>query len=549
MFHRFVISSHSRIQRNCYPCLARLSDDRLLVVWSATMGKGHCIVGAFSADHGVTWSKPATILDSGTGRDYDPSIVVSGSRVFVTSTTVPAGGSIRTSTTWCVRSEDNGNTWSRLYEIPMNHRYTCGKTARGIRLKSGTLLFGYSWDVLCEQGRTLKTEGEMHLRAGVMRSLDNGDTWENGGDTDATYEKASGGAVRGTDEPSLVELDDGSIYMLMRTGSRHLYEARSFDEGRTWTGVGPSPLRGTNAPCALSRFRVAGRHGILCVWDNGRTRYPLCAAASFDGGRTWTQPKDLAGSTGGKQASYPGCAQAADGTLVAVWQQDVPGGRDLRGARFTLDWLREDPAKERQRELSRLTLPAVAGRETRFTGARLVDSSVWEIHRPQGVPRGGRLTPGGLLRMEVNGCYHIDDKPSVWDGSVSNLIEFRMRVLGRAPHTGADSAAEVWLGGPQPMTGCRLFFREDAVTFTAGYLPAHRLDATQWHTYRVWTNLTTHRAYLFVDDGVHPVLATKLTSPEGFNLNRILVGDSSGGPDVAGTSEWDYVAWRPITAE
>jgi predicted neuraminidase len=338
-FERLVIASHDKMQLNCYPCLARLEDGRLLLVWCHQVRTGGSIVGAFSGDHGRTWSAPATLIQTPNARDYDPSVVVCGKRVLVTSTTLPPGGGIRTSTTWCVRSDDSGATWSKPYAIPMNHQYTCGKTHCGLQLRSGTLLLGYSWDLLCEKGQTLQREGEMHLRAGVMISTDRGQTWRNGGDTDASYKKVSGGAIHGTDEPAIVELDDGSVYMLMRTGSDHLYQARSTDEGRSWTQIGPSPLRGSNAPAALCRFQVGTRRGILCVWDNGLTRFPLCAAASFDGCRTWSKPRDLAGPTDGKQASYPSCQQAADGTLMAVWQQDVAGGRDVRSARFDLDWL------------------------------------------------------------------------------------------------------------------------------------------------------------------------------------------------------------------
>jgi hypothetical protein len=131
--------------------------------------------------------------------------------------------------------------------------------------------------------------------------------------------------------------------MLVRTGADHLYEARSSDGGKTWTGVAPSSLKGSNAPAALCKFQVGDRRGILCVWDNAIERFPLCAAASFDGGKTWSNPKDIAGPTNGQQASYPNCDQAADGTLTAVWQQPIANGRwDVRCARFTLDWLIRD---------------------------------------------------------------------------------------------------------------------------------------------------------------------------------------------------------------
>ncbi len=344
-FERSVIASHKQVPRNAYPCMARLDDGRLLVVWCCEDAHGAKIVGAISADHGRSWSQPQLLIQSPSRRDYDPSIVVSGNKVFVTCTSLPAEGGIRTSTTSCTRSDDGAKTWSPIYTIPMNHRYTCGKTHHGLRLRSGTLLMGYSWDVLCEQGKTLQSEGEMHLRAGVMISRDDGQTWQNGGDTDAAYNKVSGGAVHGTDEPAIVELFDGTLYMLMRTGSSHLYQARSSDEGRTWTGIGPSPLCGSNAPAALARFEVGDRRGILCVWDNAISRFPLCAAASFDGGKTWSKPKDIAGPTEGRQASYPTCEQAADGTLVAIWQLDTARGRDVRIARFNLAWLLSEPVE------------------------------------------------------------------------------------------------------------------------------------------------------------------------------------------------------------
>ena len=98
-----------------------------------------------------------------------------------------------------------------------------------------------------------------------MISTDDGLNWHNGGETDAACEPLTPNAVRGTDEPAIVELDDGSVYMLMRTGSDHLYQARSTDEGKTWTAIGPSPLRGSNAPAALCNFQVDGRRG-FCAY-------------------------------------------------------------------------------------------------------------------------------------------------------------------------------------------------------------------------------------------------------------------------------------------
>ena len=110
----------------------------------------------------------------------------------------------------------------------------------------------------------------------------------------------------------------------------------------TWQDIKPSPLRGTNAPASLTRFEQPGRSGVLVVWDNAKERFPLCAAVSFDGCKTWSAPRDIGFPYTGGQASYPSCVQTHDGALVAVWQHDVPGGRDIRLARFSPAWVMED---------------------------------------------------------------------------------------------------------------------------------------------------------------------------------------------------------------
>jgi predicted neuraminidase len=148
------------------------------------------------------------------------------------------------------------------------------------------------------------------------------------------------GAINGLDEPALVELSDGSLYMLCRTGLTRLYQSRSKDGGRSWSKAVPSPLVSHNAPASLCPFG-GKRPGILAVWCNSpRNRWPLSAAVSWDDCETWIAPRRLT-NTEGNQQSYPACIEAADGTLVAAWQEDVPDGREIRSARFGVDWLLE----------------------------------------------------------------------------------------------------------------------------------------------------------------------------------------------------------------
>ena len=194
--------------------------------------------------------------------------------------------------------------------------------------------------------------------------------------------------------------------------------------------------------------------------------------------------------------------------------------------------------------LAPVTLPGPQPNEQRIGylgGSQQENSPAWRIFGKR------TLTAKKSILLEKGSVYLIDNKPSVWDGDKDNLVEFRMHCVERDKATGAHSAAELWLGGRRPKTGCQLFFREDAVSFTSSYSPCYRLDVTKTHTFKILTDIEAGKAYLFVDDGKTPVLESPLGSPEGLNTNRILFGDSSGNTaTVHGQSEWEFVRWRFI---
>jgi hypothetical protein len=222
-----------------------------------------------------------------------------------------------------VRSDDNGTSWSGAYEIPMPYRYTSGKIHNGLHFPDGTAMFGYSWDVRLQQQYKLDTEGDEVVIVGLMVSKDNAKTWSKGPELNTHVEKHAScrHAISGLDEPAFVICPDGSLYMLARSGRSHMYESRSTDGGWTWSEPKPSPLVSHNSPASLCAFG-GSKPGILAVWNNSPTdRWPLCAAVSFDQGRSWSRPHVLA-DTPGQQSSYPNCIQAANGEVVIVWQQD-----------------------------------------------------------------------------------------------------------------------------------------------------------------------------------------------------------------------------------
>jgi N-acetylneuraminic acid mutarotase/predicted neuraminidase len=341
-FERFVIPAPANAALCAYPSLARLSDDRLLCVFSAYDGSRNrkiFVAGTVSVDHGRAWSSPQVLIDSPDGNDYDPSIVVIGSRVIVTATTTPPNDpAITTSRTVAIRSEDSGEHWSTSYEIPMGRHYTSGKVNNGIVTRDGTALLGFTWEKNLETGRfdKLADEGQMEEVNAVLMSFDKGRTWAASESVELDVRKpadAERTAINGVCEPAIVECDDGSIYMLSRTGATNLYGCRSTNGGRSWSAAEKTSLVSHNAPADVCQF-AGERRGVLVAWNNSpRNRWPLCVAASFDGCRTWGAAQVIEPQEG-VESSYPSCIQAGDGKILVVYQQNKPGGRGIRGVRF-----------------------------------------------------------------------------------------------------------------------------------------------------------------------------------------------------------------------
>jgi predicted neuraminidase len=338
-----VKAAASPKQRHAYPVIARTAGGQLLTVWTmieAGQQDGK-VVGALSRD-GRSWSEPVTLIDIPGKLDADPNIVIDGHRILVYSTTVSIPSRIDKSEIWMTVSTDEGKSWSRPAEIKMPYKYVVGKRHIGIKLSSGALVMPFSWDLWAEASTPAQTEGEMDLKSGVLLSTDGGLTWTPHGNLHIFEPKVQPGAIWGVVEPALVELNNGELYMLLRTGTEWLYESRSPDGGHTWTNPTRSPLLGHNSPAALWRLDQNPKE-IIVIWNNSPSnRYPLTVAISADGGRSWSRPKVVATSDG-PQVSYPGITQSADGMFIAVWQQQLPnGGRDIRWARFNRAWVLKD---------------------------------------------------------------------------------------------------------------------------------------------------------------------------------------------------------------
>ena len=186
----------------------------------------------------------------------------------------------------------------------------------------------------------------------VLYSDDEGKTWNLSRPPLAVPDSSTGAA-----EPTVVELRDGRLLMMLRNSSGRIYQSISTDGGSRWGQAKPTDLATSVSPICLKRIAKTG--DLLLIWNQaskkeiewGVTRARLSCAISTDDGATWGNFKNLESLDGhtrlepapvGKpphnhppiwespyspngalNCSYPSCSFVGDNVLITY---DVPAG-------------------------------------------------------------------------------------------------------------------------------------------------------------------------------------------------------------------------------
>lgn len=212
-----------------------------------------------------------------------------------------------------------------------------------IQTRSGRLIYGY------HRRLRPKTHPFGSSSISFVYSDDNGKTWTESGDfIKAPCRKDFNGNNYGAVEPTLIELEDGRLWLLCRTQTGFQYQAFSDDQGKTWTDGMPSIFHSSNSPAGLLPLPDGG---ILLTWNNttetkletfGRIythREVLHAAISDDQGKTWRGFREIYRlpdrndqtqlGRGDSGTAYPNAAFTKQGKIIVATGQGETGMRAI----------------------------------------------------------------------------------------------------------------------------------------------------------------------------------------------------------------------------
>ena len=281
-----------------------LDKGRIMLVYAEHRGDSFLdhspahLVKRISRDDGETWSAPVEVVPR-LGRQNDMSV----SLLRLKDGRIALFYCRKNGDNDCMPivrfSSDEGETWSEPAECLPKEKtaYYVINNARVVTLASGRIVLP-----LCRHTCLGKQKWDMSGYLVCAYSDDLGRTWKTGREYRPTDGK---GAVVCVQEPGLVELKDGRLYLYARTDRGRQWQGFSKDGGETWGDFGPSPIMGPLGPATIHRLKTGE---LLLVWNDHEThpsyakvgdkwmcglRAPVMLALSWDEGRTWTNRKAL----------------------------------------------------------------------------------------------------------------------------------------------------------------------------------------------------------------------------------------------------------------
>ncbi len=197
------------------------------------------------------------------------------------------------------RSADDGETWSEAERIIPFDEYYILNNDRVIRLASGRIIMPFGHHRF-RTGRSL-CAGQVF----TLYSDDNGNSWRESDTVLCPNFQAE--SIWGFQEPGMIELAPGHLWLWIRTGLGYQFSSHSCDDGVTWSAAVPDlnfPSPSFPSPMSVKRDPESGI--LYAVWNGadrqlhpllphpqGNGRSPLVMIRSLDNGRTWERKRPV----------------------------------------------------------------------------------------------------------------------------------------------------------------------------------------------------------------------------------------------------------------
>lgn len=279
--------------RNSEGDFVTLKDGTILFIYTHYYGDSSSdhapayLAGRYSFDGGKTWTDEDVVILENEGEMN----VMSVSLLRLQNGDIALFYLQKNSTDSCIPfmriSKDEGKSWGEAVRcINDKEGYFVLNNNRVIQLESGRLLMAVA--LHATPGEEWRNKAKLYS----YFSDDNGQTWcpssQVPDDTDII-----------TQEPGLIELEDGRVMMYIRASGGFQLLSYSNDKGETWSNVENSNIPSPLSPATIQK--IPNSNDWLLVWNNNDgsdqnlkgKRTPLTAAISKDEGKTWEHMVNL----------------------------------------------------------------------------------------------------------------------------------------------------------------------------------------------------------------------------------------------------------------
>lgn len=144
----------------------------------------------------------------------------------------------------------------------------------------------------------------------------------------------------GNIQPIVLRRNNGTLVAYMRENGplKKVRVSESRDDGVTWGPVGVCNL--PNPGSGLDGVRLRNGHWVLIYNDTPEERNSLAVSLSDDEGATWKWTRHLENAPSGSY-HYPAIIQGKDGRMQAIYSYFVEGGKSMKHAAFSEEWIRQ----------------------------------------------------------------------------------------------------------------------------------------------------------------------------------------------------------------